>query len=306
MTRLLAAIVLLMLAAGCSKAPAPAAPEERGSVVIYAAQADETYLPSLFANFTRETGILVTVRHGEAEQIIDDVIADRGSPPADVVISADVVGVWRAADEGALRPLDSQITERVSAHLSDPDGYWVAAAVHTVAIAYDSRTVEESSLDSYETLADEDFRNELCLSSSTLPGNRAVVAMLIDKLGTRPAELIVRGWVANLAQPVFDSQAELVAAIDRGSCGVGIVSLPAQANSDATRLFIPNPAYFDIEGVAVARHARSPDAAARLIDWFLASTPATRQTAGSGIDNVSVVAWRAEDAEKLAERARYR
>ena len=298
--------VLVLFAAGCSKAPTPAASDEGGPVVIYAAQADETYLPSLFANFTRETGIVVTVRHGDADQIIDDVIADRGSPPADVVISADVVGVWRAADEGALRPLGAQITNRVPAHLRDPDGYWVAAAVHAVAIAYDSRAVEESSLDNYEGLAGEDFRNSLCLSSSTLPGNRAVIAMLIDKLGARPAELIVRNWIANLAQPVFDSQAELVAAIDQGSCGVGIVSLPAAANASTTRLFIPNPAYVDIEGVAVARHARAPEAAARLIDWYLASTPATRETAGSATDNVSIAAWRAEDARKLAERARYR
>ena len=70
-------------------------------IVVYASYADETYLPALFNGFTRETGIRVTVRYATTQSIVDDVIGKRGSPPADLLLTANVTGVWRAADKGA-------------------------------------------------------------------------------------------------------------------------------------------------------------------------------------------------------------
>ena len=39
---------------------------------------------------------------------------------------------------------------------------------------------------------------------------------MIDRLGVRPAELVVRGWLANLARPVFESESKLWAASETG------------------------------------------------------------------------------------------
>ncbi|MDH3746570.1 MAG: extracellular solute-binding protein [Gammaproteobacteria bacterium] len=286
-------------------------------VVVYATHDDEAYLPSLFADFTRETGIRVTVRHADAKTSVDDVINDRGSPPADVLLSPDVLSIWKAAEEGALRPLTSEslirtIDAQVPAHLRDPDGTWVAVSARAAAIAYDSHVVDASVLAGYESLADESQYGSVCLSSSSLAVNRSLIAMLIDELGVRPAEILVRGWVRNLALPTFESDADLLAAIDAGTCALGIVALPEKyagvnaGDNKSIRFFVPQPAFTDIEGFGVARHAREPESAQRLIEWFLSSHAGDFMGDKLSTRNVAVAAWRAEDAIKLAERAGYR
>lgn len=320
--RLALPMLLLVIGACGNESTAPGVAPERSDsarlepVVVYATHDDEAYLPSLFADFTRETGIRVTVRHADAKTSMEDVINDRGSPPADVLLSPDVFSIWKAADEGALRPLTSEslirtVDAQVPAHLRDPDGVWVAVSARAAAIAYDSRVVDASALTGYDSLADESRHGNVCLSSSSLAVNRSLIAMLIDELGVRPAEIVVRGWVRNLALPAFETDADLLAAMGAGTCALGIVTLPrksASANSgdsESIRFFVPQPAFGDIEGLGVARHAREPESAQRLIEWLLNTHADDFVGDKLSTRNVGVAAWRADDAIKLAERAGY-
>jgi len=140
--------VILVLCACEKPAVAPVEPESRPEpVVVYASYADEDYLPALFAAFTRQTGIPVTVRHREERQNVSEVIEKRGSPVADVLLTSSVHGIWLAADEGALLPLQSEeIPDVVPDWLRDPDGYWTATAVSTILIAYNEDDLDESSI----------------------------------------------------------------------------------------------------------------------------------------------------------------
>lgn len=294
---------------------APAAEAvEQNSVVVYAAYGDKTYLPALFTQFTRETGTIVIVRNGEVPGIVDDVILKRTDPPADVLITPSVAGAWRVAEESELRPNYSAVIENVPDLLKDPDKYWSALSYSTAVVVYDPEQIDAAALGPYEELSIESLRRKLCLTSSQLPINRAVIAMLINKLGRREAELAVRGWVANLAQPAFATEEQLLRAMSAGECAVGIVSSDALAGS---RLAVHTPAeiYFDIEAVGVTRHARNPDAAIALVEWLLGEDVQARHAAqtgrlpatdAAGLVPIATVAAGLEEAVKLAERARYR
>ncbi len=315
-----ALLALCGLAIACSR-DAPPQPEpqqtpaEADAVVVYAAYEDKTYLPALLNGFTQETGTVTIVRNGEAPEIIDDILLKRATPPADILITPSVAGAWRVAEEGELRPNFSTVVAAMPVPLTDPDRYWTALSYRTAVIAYDEDAVDPAALHAYEDLAAADLRRKLCLSTSSLAINRAVVAMLIHKLGKRDAELAVRGWVANLAQPPFDTQAQLLGAISRGECALGIVSSSAVTGS---RLGVHAPAelYFDIEAIGVTRHARNPEAAAALVDWLLtpeilaqhaaqtAALPATGPV--PDLQSIMLVAEGLEEAVRLAERARYR
>jgi len=302
-------------------------------VVVYASYADETYLPTLFTGFTRDTGIRVTVRYGTSESIVDDVIGKRGSPPADLLLTANVTGVWRAADEGALRPLGSDIVnERVPAQLRDPDGYWTAVSLRTAQIIFDTQALSAAAVGSYEDLANPEFENKLCLTTSTLADNRSLIANLIKIHGVRPAAIIVRGWMRNLALPPFKSESDLMQAIAAGTCSVGIVSSSrthlSSSQNEGSRVVASTPAlgHIDVEAAGINRHAREPDAARQLLEWMLsvpvqqqhanatATLPVILSVAGKaeawsrqlGESNVAAGAWLDEDAVKLAERAGYR
>jgi iron(III) transport system substrate-binding protein len=309
---------LLTIAACTPEAPVEEAPPA-APVVVYTAYSDKTYLPTLFNEFTQDTGIIVIVRNGSVPGIVDDVIADRVTPPADMLITPSVAGVWRLAEEDQLRPNFSAVVEaNVPSWLRDPDKFWFALSYQKAVLVYDPEEFQASDLSAYEDLATEKFRRKVCLTSSEHAINRSVIAMLMNKLGSRNAELAVRSWVANLAQPVFASEEQLLQALASGDCGVGIVSSSAAATiSDASlQVHTPVETYVDIEAVGVTRHARHPDAAMALVDWMLQKDVQVRHAAqtssfpvlteAKGDHSIVTVASGQVAAAKLAERARYR
>ncbi len=302
-------------------------------VVVYASYDDETYLSTLFAGFTKQTGIRVTVRHADTSTIVGDVIADRGSPRADLLLTSTANGVWRAAEEGALRPVGSEaVKELVPGQFRDPDNYWTAVTLRSTRIVFDTQATSSSEFRRYEDLGNPAFTKKLCLTSSKLAANRSLIGMLIKNHGVRPAEIIVRGWIRNLALPPFESEAELMRAIDAGSCSIGIVSntgtrlLLADISGRQISMSTPEPVHVVTEAIGINRHAHEPEAAQQLLEWLLsaavqdqhadatATRPVVWNAAGianswaqqMGENHVASFVRLDEDAVKLAERAGYR
>ena len=311
-------VVALTLTA-CTPEPAVEEAPPTEPVVVYAAYADKTYLPTLFSRFTAETGQIVLVRNGQVPGIVDDVIANRVSPPADILLTPSVYGVWRAAEEGQLRPHYSEIADNnAPPWLRDPDKYWVALSYSNAVMVYNSDEFSAANLPAYEELAEARFRRKLCLTTSSLAINRSVVAMLIRKLGERQAELAVRGWVANLAMPVFESEEHLLRALKSGECAIGLLAshVVALGANSTLKIHVPVETYTTAEAIGITRHAHNPDGAAKLIDWMLqqgvqlghAAHSGALSVADAGRENAALVhmATMYMDAQQLAERARYR
>ena len=317
LTRFLAVLIVFLLAA-CGEDPA-GGQERLSPVVVYAAYDNAEHLEDLFEGFTKQTRIPVTLRLGESQQLVDDIIANRGAPPADVLLAGNVADAWRAADEGALRPIAAGNLGDVAGFVQDPDKLWAATRMAAIVIASSPQTSQEAPA-TYADLASPTYANSVCLSSSSLPVNRSLIAMLIAEMGNRPAERVVRGWVRNLAAPVFDTEAELSVAVESGRCDFAILSSSLAAGAWA----LPAPVYVHIEGVGIARHARYPESAQRLIDWMLSATAQRRHaeamkaypTLSNLLDaallenvskkNVGLAGWHDNDAVLLAERAGYR
>lgn len=323
-----AAAALLLVACERPAEVTPAAPRPE-PVVVYASFEDESLLPSLLADFTRETGIPVTVRHRPEHQIVGEVIANKGSPPADLLLTRSVHGIWRAADAGALRPLQSQeIAHTVPGWLRDPDGYWTAIGFNPVRVACrGERQADCDAVEAYEDLARPELKGRLCLSAASIAANRTLVAGLIADYGVRPAELTVRGWVANLALPPFESEATLLQAVEAGTCHLAVVSSLAlyDFNRPTVASGWPQHGYFDVMAAGINRHARSPDAARRLVEWLVGDAAQAAQFEATGLRpvrpgvppagqpfpatermrNAAVFGLHETDAASLAERARW-
>ena len=151
-------LLALALAAACTpEAPVEEAPPA-APVVVYTAYSDKTYLPTLFNEFTRDTGIIVIVRNGSVPGIVDDVIADRVTPPADMLITPSVAGVWRLAEEDQLRPnFSAVVAANVPSWLRDPDNFWLALSYQKAVLVYAPEEFQASDLSAYEDLATENF-----------------------------------------------------------------------------------------------------------------------------------------------------
>lgn len=288
------AVLLSFALVACDRAPPPA-------VVVYVYGDEASPLAAQFEAFTNETGIPVVTRFGDSSGLTDDVIANRGSPPADVLVTSNVADIWRAADVGALRPIQADAFDAIADVQKDPDRYWAGIRVHPHFVV--TRDAVDDSVASWDRFGTPDFAGRLCLSSSRLAGNRSLIAYLLDERGARGTERLVRRWVRNLAAPPFATQAGLLAAVHDGRCDYAIAT--SHDDLSGLRVLSPEPRYFDVSAIGVARHAVQAESAQRLVAWTLGNR--TGHFGGdTKLRSVSTAGWRDEDVRLLVERAGYR
>lgn len=308
-------------------------------VIVYSARAEAIIKP-VFDAFTTETGIPVNYVIESEQVLIQKLIAEGDTTSADMLLTIDAGNLWYAAEEGELRPTYSEILEsNIPRELRDPENQWFAMSVRARAIVYDARKVEPSHLTGYAGLADERWQGRLCLQSSAHMNSQSHVAMMIAQMGERDAEIVVRGWVNNLATSVFPDDAMLLRAIEAGQCQVGIANhyevgqLQRENVATDVRIFWPSSetggVYINVTGAGITRHAKNPDGARALLEW-MSGDVGQRLINGDNLEypaNLSVppspslAQWRGDegnpmnvskagifqaDAVKLVQRANYR
>ncbi|HEY5641514.1 MAG TPA: hypothetical protein VIS31_01435 [Woeseiaceae bacterium] len=283
-----------LLLAGCGQGP-------RDEVVILAPHGMEGQVTAWFEG----SGIDVVVHAGERDEIVASLINRTERPAADLLVTAGVGDIWRAAERGALRPLAGDAVSAVPGALKDPDRAWVAVGFSPALIAV-AGGLDASAIRHYADLGSPAAAGRLCLVSAADPGMRVLIAMLIETFGERKAEDIVRLWVRNLALPPFETQDALFTALGSGDCEMAIVFAAVAAG--ATRTVYPDVIYFTSPGIGISRHAPRPEAAQRAIDYLVSrfSTDDPAQFDGIGTAHIGTAGWLDEDARLLAERAGYR
>lgn len=276
---LLPVILMLFLGACGGDRPEPAAEATADDpVVVYSARAEQLIRP-IFDAYTAETGVPIRYTTDSEQPLIQKLLAEGETTPADLLLTVDAGNLWYAAQQGALRPTYSELLEsNIPAHLRDPDGMWFGLSVRARTIVYDTRDVDPSELTDYRGLADEKWRGKLCLRTSEKVYNQSLVAMLIADYGEEQTERTVRGWVANLATDVFSNDSSLIEAIAAGQCDVGIVNtyyfgrLQKEKPDIPVAIFWPaaetGGVHVNISGAGVTRHAGNAEGARALLEWM--------------------------------------
>ena len=261
----------------------PASPAVPAPVVVYSSRQEHLIKP-LFDRFTAETGIEVQYQTGEEGPLLARLEAEGEATFADVLYTVDAGNLWAAANKGLLAPIQSAVLEaNIPAHLQDPANLWFGLSVRARTIVYSTDRVNPAELSTYEALADAKWRGKLCLRTSKKVYNMSLVGTIIERLGEPQTEEIVKGWVANLAAPVFSSDSLLIQAIAAGQCDVGIVNtyyLGQELQKDATlpvALFWANQGsngvHVNVSGAGITAHAKNPAGAQQLIEWLSTAEP---------------------------------
>ena len=292
MKRWLALAVLVV--AGCAPEDQPPAPE----LVIYVpAELEQSVVAYLQA-----AGIPATFVSGDSADLAQKLIEKTDSPRADVLITDNVADIWRAADRGALRPIQSAAFDSQVGFLQDPDRFWAAIGIKHHAILHGANVQPLTA--SLDDLGLAGFAGRVCIATSALPTSRSLIAYLIEDRGAKEAERLLRRIVRNLGKPPFSTHAGLAAAVRSGDCDYAIGGWSSASPEDGA--FLVEPAYVDIDAIGIARHANQPEAAQAMVDWFLANRPVRFQSELEHPRAVRIAGWRDEEARLLAERAGYR
>lgn len=281
----LAALWLAVSLTGC-------APKTE-QVVVYSSRAEQLIAP-LFERYMAETGRQVSWTTDKEGPLMQRLLAEGEQTPADLFLTVDAGNLWRAAEQGLLQTTDSPaLKQNIPAHLRDDAGSWFGLSVRARTIVYSTERIDPAQLSSYAALAEPQFRNRLCLRTSKKVYNQSLVAMMIAEQGEAKTEEIVRGWVANLAAPVFSSDTNLLKAIAAGQCDVGIVNtyyFGRLQKEDATipmALFWPDQngsgVHVNVSGAGIVRHADNKEGAMQLLEW-LSSEAAQQEFAAVNLE----------------------
>lgn len=247
-------------------------------VIVYSARNEQLIKP-LFDAYTKETGTRIKFITDKEGPLLERLKAEGEHTPADLLITVDAGNLWRAAEEGLLKPIHSKVLqENIPAHLRDPENRWFGLSVRARTIVYNTQKVKPSDLSTYEDLADSKWKGRLCLRTSKKVYNQSLVAMMISEHGEPKTEQIIKSWVGNLATDVFSDDTQVMKAIAAGQCDVGIVNtyyygrLLVKEPTLPLALFWPNQngsgVHVNISGAGITKHAKHEQAALKLLEWL--------------------------------------
>jgi iron(III) transport system substrate-binding protein len=182
-----------------------------------------------------------------------------------------------------LQPVKSKtLAANIPAHLRDPEGLWFGLSVRARTVVYNTGKVKPAELSTYQDLASAKWKGRLCLRTSKKVYNQSLVAMMLAEHGEANTEQIVRGWVGNLAAPVFPDDTKMMEAIAAGQCDVGITNtyyfgrLIEKSPNLPLALFWPNQAgsgvHVNVSGAGVTKYAKNPQGAVKLLEWLSSVT----------------------------------
>lgn len=134
----------------------------------------------LYDLFTEEKGIPLNIVRASADELISKLQNEGENTPADVIIFADAGRLYRAKDLGLLQSFeDDVLKEQVEEGLYDQDYYWYGLTMRARAIMYAKDRVSIDDLNSYETLADETWKQRVAIRTSSNLYNISWIASML-------------------------------------------------------------------------------------------------------------------------------
>jgi iron(III) transport system substrate-binding protein len=262
------------------------------TLTLYSAQHHQL-VNMVIAGFTKETGIPVRVRFGEAPEIANQLVQEGARSPADVYFTANSPELTLLDDKGLLAKLDPATLAQVPARYSAASGNWVGVFARENVLVFNPSMIKSNELPpSLMDLAQPAWKGKIAIAPTDADFLPLVTAVVV--LHGEPAAI---AWLKGLRTnaQVFDDNEAVVAAVDRGGVACGIINnyywarLRVQQGADKMHSEIHHftnrdvGALVNVSGAAVLRSSKHPNEAQRFVG-YLVSAPVQEAVAKSDID----------------------
>jgi iron(III) transport system substrate-binding protein len=261
------------------------------TLTLYAAQHEQT-VDMLTKAFTKQTGIDVKVREGEAPELASQLLREGAASPADVFFTENSPELMLLSERGLLAPVAPATLASVPADRSGPQGDWVGVLARENVLVFNTGMADEKAMPaSLLDLAKPAWKGRIAIAPSDadfLPLVGAVIAMK-----GRPAAL---AWLKGLRDNamLFDDDEGVVAAVDRGAVAAGVINsyywprLRMEKGADKMHSAIHHfgagdvGALMNVSGAAVLKSSAN-QAAAQSFLAFLVSRPTQEMLARENV-----------------------
>lgn len=241
-----------------------------------------------YEKFTKLTGIKVNVVKSNADQLIERLKNEGKNSPADIFISVDAGKLQKASSLDLFQKLPSEIEmTNIPKLFQDINGMWAPITYRSRILVYSNDRVDKKELDTYESLAEEKWKNRILVRSSSNAYNQALMASIVANSGVEAAEQWSTGIVNNLARNPKGNDRDQVKAIYSGLGDVAIVNsyyigllLSSEKEEErkageSVSVFFPNQGdeqrgtHINVSGVAIVKHSPNKSNAIKLINYLM-------------------------------------
>lgn len=238
------------------------------------------------ALFTEKTGIAVKVVNAEVNQLVERLKSEGAGSPADVLVAVDAGQMQRAADDGLLQGVSSEVLlKNTPEGMRDAEGRWYPFTLRARGIVVAKGRVKEGEVKTYEDLAKPEWRGRVLSRSSTSAYNQALMASILVANGKEAAEKWAEGMVRNLARPPQGGDRDQIKAVADGLADAAITNsyyLGLLLNSpdaaerkagEAVRMIFPNQegrgAHTNVSAAGVVKHSKNVEDATRYLEFLV-------------------------------------
>lgn len=265
--------LVLVLAAVAGAAPPARAAEE---VVVYSS-VDEENAKKLLDAFTRATGIQVRFTFLSSGPAVARLEAEKANPRADLWFGAPSENHVAAREKGLTQPYLSPNARDLAPRFRDPEGYWVSFYMNPLGLGVNTTVLKDRGAPvpaSWEDLLRPELRNQIQVPSPQTSGTGYnMVAALVQMWGEDRAFEYLKKLHPNVQTYTQSGTAPSKAAAI-GQAAIGIQFTPAflqlAAEGYPLELAFPREGVgFEAPAISIVKGAPHPDAARKLVDWFL-------------------------------------
>jgi iron(III) transport system substrate-binding protein len=270
-----AAASLVLVLAGLVALPPPAATAAE-EVVVYSS-VDEENAKKLLDAFTRATGVQVRFTFLSSGPAVARLEAEKGNPRADVWFGAPSENHVAAREKGLTQPYQSPQARELAPRFRDPEGYWVSFYMNPLGLGVNTKALQDRGAPvpaSWEDLLRPELRGQVQMPSPQTSGTGYnMVAALVQMWGEDRAFEYLKKLHPNVQTYTQSGTAPSKAAAI-GQAAIGIQFTPAflQLADEGYPLRVVFPREgvgFEAPAISIVKGAPHPEAARKLVDWFL-------------------------------------
>ena len=258
----------------------------QAEVNVYSAR-EEALIKPILDVFSEQTDIKINLVTAKADALIERLQREGKDSHADVLITVDVARLHRAKQAGLLQTIESEkLMQAVPAAYRDSEQQWFGLSLRArIIAAVKGRVSPKEQPMRYESLADKQWRERICIRSSTNVYNQSLVASIIEANGEEETYNWAKAVVSNFARPPVGGDRDQILAAAGGLCDIAVVNTYYLAHmlknkdkvqSDAAnkiQVIWPNQedrgSHVNISGAGITRVAKNKEDAIRLLEFLV-------------------------------------
>lgn len=220
------ALLAVSLTAGlavATVADAPAAGASGGSLTVYSGQHIQT-TQALVNAFEKKTGIKVSVRFDDEDVLANQIAAEGGHSPADVLFTENSPPLQFLASKRLLAPVKASTLAQTPSKYNSPKGLWVSVSARTSVMVYNPSLIKASQLPtSVMQLARPQFKGKIALAGGETDF-QPIVTSVAHTYGKAAALTWLEGVKANATSHQYPDNETVVDQVNRGQVALGLIN----------------------------------------------------------------------------------